>query len=60
MTPLQNRAAVCYDSHCFGFHSSGLPKNDLNEGVFWGLEEKTTVSKALAESSNFRENKTEL
>ena len=25
-----------------------------------GLEKKTTVSKALAESSNFRENKTKL
>ena len=25
-----------------------------------GLEKKTTVSKALAESSDFRENKTEL
>jgi len=25
-----------------------------------GLEKKTTVSEALAESSNFRENKTEL
>ena len=27
---------------------------------FWGLEKKTTVSYALAESSNFGENRTEL
>ena len=32
----------------------------VKESWAWGLEKKTTVSESLAESSNFRENKTKL
>ncbi|CAI9181272.1 unnamed protein product [Rangifer tarandus platyrhynchus] len=56
ITPIQKE--VAREIQCSFPHSLMISGSGMKESL--GLEKKATVSKVLAESSNFRENKTEL